>query len=120
LKRIIFWDRKNACSAFAIAIIMFASSVICFGSDTGIERQQLSAYEKWEALGKYAADVSLNLIKKVAVAPHSGNLIVLTNAGYAEVNGLPKHLAQRLAMALLTNSAPIFGILSAWKNPKTS
>ncbi len=88
MKRISFWARKNAFSAFAVAIIILASGGICFGSDTKIERQPLSAYEKWEAMGKYAADASLNLIKELAVAPHSGNLIVLTNAGYAEVNGL--------------------------------
>jgi formylmethanofuran dehydrogenase subunit E-like metal-binding protein len=88
LKRFIFWDRKNAYSAFAAAVIILASGGICFGSDTKIERQPLSAYEKWEAMGKYAADASLNLIEKLAVVPHSGNLIVLTNAGYAEVNGL--------------------------------
>jgi formylmethanofuran dehydrogenase subunit E-like metal-binding protein len=72
-----------------VTIMILAVGGICFGSDAGIEKKSLSVYEKWESVGRTAADMSLDLIKKTAAAPQAGNLIVLTNAGYAEVNGVP-------------------------------
>jgi formylmethanofuran dehydrogenase subunit E-like metal-binding protein len=51
--------------------------------------KSLDAYAKWQTIGKIAAERSLRLMKKISKAPQKEDLIVLTNAGYAEVNGSP-------------------------------
>jgi hypothetical protein len=89
MQRIIPTIGKTSYSIVVIAIIISAARGICPGSDASTETQALSVYKQWDAIGRYAAERSLDLIKKVAVAPQKGNMIVLTNAGYAEVNGAP-------------------------------
>jgi formylmethanofuran dehydrogenase subunit E-like metal-binding protein len=82
------WEEKAMrCASATILIIFMASSVICSGAHARTKNQSLSAYSQWEAIGRSAADRSLSLMKKAGIAPQKGNMIVLTNAGYAEVNG---------------------------------
>ena len=82
---------KNRVNVTAVFAVIFTLTVwgICFGSDAKKENQSLSAYEQWEAVGRLAAETSLDRIEKEASAYEKKNLIVLTNAGYAEVNGEP-------------------------------
>jgi formylmethanofuran dehydrogenase subunit E-like metal-binding protein len=60
---------------------------LCFGLETNSGETSISVYEKWETAARGAASEALDLLKKAGVSPQKGNLIVLTNAGYAEVNG---------------------------------
>lgn len=69
-----------------LAIIALAHQGICGEFQTNSKRP-LSTCERWEAVGKFAAERSIDLIKKAASVPQKGNMIVLTNSGYAEVNG---------------------------------
>ncbi len=62
---------------------------ICFGTEQQSITPSSSIYKIWEAVGKSAADTSLTLIKQKAQNLQAENLIALTNAGYAEVNGSP-------------------------------
>ena len=89
MNRVVFWTRKSGCPAIVVIVIMFAAWGICFGSDSSAKKHSLSDYEKWAAVGRFAADTSLNLISKAVSVPQTGDLIVLTNAGYAEVDGVP-------------------------------
>ena len=66
---------------FTIAIIMTFHS-ICLGSDNILQ------YNKWKVTGRLAADKALALIKDAASELKKENLIVLTNAGYSEIDGV--------------------------------
>jgi formylmethanofuran dehydrogenase subunit E-like metal-binding protein len=89
MKRLTSRTRNTAYTAMVVTVMILAAKGICFGSDAKIEKQSVSVYEKWESVGRTAADTSLNLIKGAAAAPQTEDLIVLTNAGYTEVNGVP-------------------------------
>ena len=82
---------KNRTGFVAVVAVVFTLTVwgICFGSDAKTGKQSLSAYEQWKAVGRLAAETSLDRIAKEAADYKKTNLIVLTNAGYAEVNGEP-------------------------------
>jgi formylmethanofuran dehydrogenase subunit E-like metal-binding protein len=71
---------------FIIAAI-FISAGICCGAETDTLDQAAQEYNKWKAMGKSAADQSFAAMKKAGAKPQKGDTIVLTNAGYAEVNG---------------------------------
>ncbi|GBC63334.1 hypothetical protein DENIS_4328 [Desulfonema ishimotonii] len=44
-------------------------------------------YALWQSVGKRAGDEALAMMKAQGASPLSGNLIALTNAGYAEISG---------------------------------
>jgi len=50
-------------------------------------------YTQWEAFGRYVSSVSVEMIEKAGTRPEKENLIVLTNAGYAEVKGMATQAA---------------------------
>jgi formylmethanofuran dehydrogenase subunit E-like metal-binding protein len=58
---------------------------LCFGSEENTGKHPQSTSGKWESVGAFAAETSLRLISKAAAMPRKQRLIVLTNAGYAEV-----------------------------------
>lgn len=45
-------------------------------------------YNKWRSIGASAADNAFTAMKKAGADPQKGDIIILTNAGYAEVNGM--------------------------------
>lgn len=70
--------------------IIFSLLVVagfCIGSEAESGARRISVYEQWSAIGRIAAERSVDLIKAKAAAPAKQNTIVVTNAGYAEVNG---------------------------------
>jgi formylmethanofuran dehydrogenase subunit E-like metal-binding protein len=88
MKGLISWTRKPLYPAMAVLIVILAAGGKGIGFDTKMERQPFSGYEKWETVGRLAAEASLSLIReKVSGVPQKGSMIVMTNAGYAEVTG---------------------------------
>jgi formylmethanofuran dehydrogenase subunit E-like metal-binding protein len=71
-------------TAFLFIIIM---CIPCFAGDIDSKNHTMSSYDTWRSIGKLAADTSLNLLKINDPSSAKGALIVLTNAGYAEING---------------------------------
>jgi formylmethanofuran dehydrogenase subunit E-like metal-binding protein len=67
-----------------ISIIM---SLPCFAGDIHSKDQALSSYETWKTIGSLAAGTWPELMKITDMASVKEKLIVLTNAGYAEING---------------------------------
>ena len=65
--------------------IILTAGTVCYGSENDSLRN--FGYSEWETIGRLAAEKSLNSMKKAGAAPERGNIIVVTNAGYAEVNG---------------------------------
>jgi formylmethanofuran dehydrogenase subunit E-like metal-binding protein len=80
---------KNIISAIFIMAAILTIHAICLGSDNTPEKKQSSAYNRWESVGRMAAVKSLSLINKSGSKPEKENLIVLTNAGYSEIDGRP-------------------------------
>ena len=74
----------------ATALILMVCA-ICLGSGESYGKGNSADYRKWETVGKRAADEAIRLMQKTDKAPQSENLIVLTNGGYAEVNGASTH-----------------------------
>jgi len=71
-----------------LAIIILAVGIGYIGARAGTESLPASPEGQWEAIGRYAADSALDLIEKASTKkPSKGSMIVMTNAGYAEVNG---------------------------------
>lgn len=68
-------------------IIALVPLKICFGAEQRMEVSPPSANTNWEAVGRFAADTSMTLIKQKVANLQTKNLIAMTNAGYAEVNG---------------------------------
>jgi len=66
-------------------ISILAASGTCIGSAAKVKTKASSAYEQWETIGRLAAEKALNLMKKAVVVPQRDNVIVMTNAGYAEI-----------------------------------
>ncbi len=79
---------KYACSAIVIMTVILAIYSVSFGSDNAPEKNQSSVYAKWKSVGRMAADNALELIQKSGSKPEKENLIVLTNAGYSEADGV--------------------------------
>jgi len=67
--------------------IILAMGIGCSNTEKVTESMPASPEGKWEAIGRYAAETALDLIEKASTKPTKGNMIVMTNAGYAEVNG---------------------------------
>lgn len=68
-----------------ILVIICCSA--CLNQKSDGPDESLSEIPKWEMVRKRAATESLNLIKDSGAVPEIGNMIVLTNAGYAEIGG---------------------------------
>jgi formylmethanofuran dehydrogenase subunit E-like metal-binding protein len=80
--------RKHQVFAMMAASVgILVALVLCLGLGTISATPATSEYQKWEAIGKGAADESMALLKKAGTPPKKENLIALTNAGYAEING---------------------------------
>lgn len=78
---------KKLCRYFIIVILVFwmTAGGICFGSEENNEKHPRSTNGEWESVGMFAAETSLRLISKAVAMPRKQSLVVLTNAGYAEV-----------------------------------
>lgn len=85
VKRIYF--REVSWRVVVISAIVAALCGSSSGTDRRVKDSFLSSYDKWEAVGRLAGDWALNRIRNVGVEPQRGNLIVMTNAGYVEVDG---------------------------------
>jgi len=72
---------------FIAAIFISAGICLGLGMDSGNLNSAGLNYNKWKAIGKSAADNAFAAMKKAGSKPEKGSIIVLTNAGYAEVNG---------------------------------
>ncbi len=79
--------RKLPFVAMGILMSHLIVTASCIEPDAESVTQGVSVYEQWSAVGKIAAERSMDLIKAKAEAPEKQNVIVVTNAGYAEVNG---------------------------------
>ena len=79
--------QKTTCLKTVTIGLMLVVCAICLGSGESYGKEIVADYRKWEAVGGRAADESINLMRKAGSAPQRKNLIVLTNGGYAEVNG---------------------------------
>jgi len=75
------WLKTAATSSVLAVCTLFFSSPYCYGNTPAAD------YATWETVGKRAADEAISLMRQTGKAPQKGNLIVLTNGGYAEVNG---------------------------------
>lgn len=87
--RSILLPNKKIFLAIIVITLTLTIHGICMGSDSAHGKKQLASYEKWETIGKMAAEKALSQIQKSGSKPKKENLIVLTNAGYSEVNGVP-------------------------------
>jgi formylmethanofuran dehydrogenase subunit E-like metal-binding protein len=87
MKRKIFPENITRVTFFIATI--FISAGICLGlvTDSGNSNSAGQEYDRWQAIGKSVANNAFAAMKKAGVKPEKGNIIVLTNAGYAEVNG---------------------------------
>jgi len=65
----------------------FMTAVVCYGAETIPGESAVTDYNKWKTIGKSAGYNAFSTMKKAGAKPKKGNIIVLTNAGYAEVNG---------------------------------
>lgn len=76
-----------------IFLTMLAAGAVfssaCFGAETMLQKQKNTAYARWDEIGSIAAKASLKSIEESGAVPEKGNLIVLTNSGYAEVGDTP-------------------------------
>ncbi len=69
------------------AAVMLAA-VMLFASAEATAKERLTAYSDWKSAGEKASDKAIAMIKKAGAAVKKENLIVLTNAGYAEADGV--------------------------------
>ena len=75
-------------TALFVAVAITAWSGVCFGQSVSDPSASGSVYRHWKAVGQFVAGMSLEMIQKAAAEPDKDNLIVLTNAGYAEMSGM--------------------------------
>jgi len=80
--------QRTFITALFVAITITAWSGVCFGQSVSDPPSSGSVYSQWKAVGQFAADLSLEMIQKAAATPDKDNLIVLANAGYAEMSGM--------------------------------
>lgn len=77
-------------------------------------------YSLWKSVGVQAVTQAMSMMKSQGASPKTGEMIVLTNAGYAEVEGHPTHacldgLAQ--AAGVSRGGHTLIEIHSAWNQP---
>ncbi len=75
---------KQRYSCFWLVILLATLSLCAFSFKVVTAA---SVYDSWSAIGKVAAERALGMIKRAGATPAKGNLVVITNAGYAEVKG---------------------------------
>lgn len=71
---------------YCMVILCLTFLISCSTVKPNMKTDNLTGYDKWAAMGKAAMNTALDLLKKQNSALRIENLIVLTNAGYAEVN----------------------------------
>ncbi len=72
-----------------VLFVFLTTSVYAFAEDAVAKNARSSSYEKWKSIGNLAAETALDLLK-TSDRPQSRprtNIVVLANAGYAEING---------------------------------
>ncbi len=82
-------NRHTGIMAFLVIIALIAGSGVCFGQSASDGPSYGSVYTQWKTVGQFAADLSLEMIQNAGSAPDKNHLIVLTNAGYSEMFGMP-------------------------------
>jgi formylmethanofuran dehydrogenase subunit E-like metal-binding protein len=83
--------RRNG-SAFATAVIAWITAIAvvvgcCVSAQASPKGNGVETTGLWESIGEKAATEALTMMGIRKGASKSGNLVVLSNAGYAEVNG---------------------------------
>jgi len=70
-----------------LVLVMTALFLSGFALTSGLlaNDKQLAEYEYWNSAGRRAGNQAFELMKRSGVSPQKENLIVLTNAGYAEI-----------------------------------
>ena len=74
--------RWKGCAA---ALLLVCAAVVLPPAASAAEPS--AAYEKWNSVGVEAAERAAAMMTRLGASPQKGAMIVLTNAGYAEVNG---------------------------------
>lgn len=82
-------NRHAVIIAFLVIIALTAGFGVCSGKSAADGPSSGSVYTRWKAVGQFAADLSLEMIQNTGKAPNKKDLIVLTNAGYSEMFGMP-------------------------------
>jgi len=82
-------NRHAVIIAFLVGIALTAGSGLCFGQSTADGPSSGSVYTRWKTVGQSAADLCLEMIQNAGRAADKKDLIVLTNAGYSEMFGMP-------------------------------
>ena len=78
---------KTFCWIIIVVAGLALSGQPLFGAPGTDAKESLSIFDRWERIGTTAAERSMDMIRKAAAVPKKGNMVVLTNAGHAEVNG---------------------------------
>lgn len=78
-------DRINVMMP-VMAILLLSVAIIC-GPEAASGGDGIAGYRHWKAIGVSVAENAFSVMEKAGSAPRKGNMIVLTNAGYAEVGG---------------------------------
>jgi formylmethanofuran dehydrogenase subunit E-like metal-binding protein len=86
MKRKIFPENIIRVTFFIAAIFISAEICLGLGTDSGNSNSAGQEYARWQAIGRSAAYNAFAAMKKADAKPEKGNIIVLTNSGYAEVN----------------------------------
>ena len=84
-----FKNRHAVIIAFLVIIALTSGSGVCSVKSAADGPSSGSVYTRWKAVGQFAADLSLEMIQNAGKAPDKKDLIVLTNAGYSEMFGMP-------------------------------
>ena len=79
---------KNNLFTITVLALFMAFYSSCTVSENPPDRNESAVLSKWESIGKIAADKSLTLIRGKNTNLKKENLIVLTNAGYSELDGV--------------------------------
>lgn len=71
-----------------ILVLGILGATVCFAISERAGQSAAPAYERWASVGRMAADAALAKMKANGLAPQKGYLVAMTNAAFAEVNGL--------------------------------
>jgi formylmethanofuran dehydrogenase subunit E-like metal-binding protein len=82
-------NRQAVITACLVILALAAGSGVCSVQSAADEPSSASVYTRWKTVGQFAADLSLKMIQNAGGAPDRNHLIVLTNAGYSEMFGMP-------------------------------
>ena len=78
--------RRMLSFIITFSVLLFAG-IVSSGAEP-VNIPLCASYEMWNAVGISAAEKAMDLLRKQGVNPIVGNLIFMTTAGYAEINGL--------------------------------